>query len=74
MTLAIAHKEGATVLVDAIREAKPPFSPEAVTEEFAKLLKSYRLTLIYGDRYAGSWYQLRALRKEQVASIWICCR
>jgi hypothetical protein len=28
--LAIAHKEGNTVLVDCIRETKPPFSPEAV--------------------------------------------
>ena len=35
MTLAIAHKEGETQILDAIRERKPPFSPEAVTEEYA---------------------------------------
>ena len=40
MTLAIAHKAGVTVVLDAIREIKPPFSPEAVVEEFAKLLRS----------------------------------
>jgi hypothetical protein len=41
MTLAIAHKAGVTVVLDAIREVRPPFSPEAVVEEFAKLLRSY---------------------------------
>ena len=35
MTLAIAHKEGETEILDVIRERKPPFSPEAVVEEFA---------------------------------------
>jgi hypothetical protein len=35
MTLAIAHKEGETEVLDLIRERKPPFSPEAVVEEFA---------------------------------------
>ena len=33
----------------------PPFSPEAVIEEFAKLLRSYRITSIRGDRYAGEF-------------------
>ena len=28
MTLAIAHKEGETEILDVIRERKPPFSPE----------------------------------------------
>jgi hypothetical protein len=55
MTLAISHKAGATVVLDAVREIKPPFSPEAVVEEFAKLLRSYRCTLVYGDRYGGEW-------------------
>ncbi|OSJ32573.1 hypothetical protein BSZ19_18660 [Bradyrhizobium japonicum] len=43
MTLAIAHKEGAdesdTVVLDAIREVRPPFSPEAVVQEFCDLLR-----------------------------------
>ena len=55
MTLAICHKEGATVILDAVRERKPPFSPEAVVEEFARLVRSYRATSVYGDRYAGEW-------------------
>ena len=44
MTLAIAHTEGKKQILDVIRERKPPFSPEAVTEEFAKLIRSYRCT------------------------------
>jgi hypothetical protein len=55
MTMAIAHKEGATVIVDVIREVRPPFSPEATAEDFAKLVRSYRCTTVYGDRYAGEW-------------------
>ena len=55
MTLAIAHTEGTTQILDAIRECKPPFSPEAVTEEYAKLVREYRCTSVYGDRYGGEW-------------------
>jgi hypothetical protein len=55
MTLAIGHKEGDVIFVDAVRERKPPFSPEDVVTEFAELLKSYRVTRIAGDRYAGEW-------------------
>ena len=55
MTLAIAHTEGTTQILDAIRERKPPFSPEAVAEEYAKLIREYRCTTVYGDRYGGEW-------------------
>jgi hypothetical protein len=55
MTLAIAHTEGTTQILDAIRERKPPFSPETVAEEFAKLIRLYRCTTVYGDRYGGEW-------------------
>jgi hypothetical protein len=57
MTLAIAHyyHPGRVVIVDAVREVKPPFSPEQVVVEFASLLKSYRISTIQGDRYAGEW-------------------
>jgi hypothetical protein len=55
MTLAIGHKEGDGVIVDSVRERKPPFSPEDVVAEFSALLKSYHVTRITGDRYAGEW-------------------
>ena len=43
MTVAVAHRDqdGIAVL-DAIREFRPPFSPEAVVVEIAALLKSYK--------------------------------
>ena len=55
MTLAISHHQGGIAVLDAIREVKPPFSPEVVVAEFAVLLKSYHIMTILGDRYAGEW-------------------
>jgi hypothetical protein len=57
MTLCIGHQDygRSAVVIDCLREAKPPFSPEQVVEEFAAVLKSYHITAIRGDRYAGMW-------------------
>lgn len=55
MTLAIGHVEDKAAMLDAVREVKPPFSPEATVEDFSKLLKQYRITKLLGDRYAGEW-------------------
>ena len=55
MSLAIGHREDDIVVVDALREIKPPFSPESVVGEFSALLKSYRVSKTTGDRYAGEW-------------------
>jgi len=57
MTLGIGHYlyDQQAVVVDALREVKPPFSPEAVVADFAALLKSYSIARIIGDKYAGEW-------------------
>jgi hypothetical protein len=59
MTLAIAHLEHINsekmVILDAVRERRPPFSPESVVDEFATLLRLYGVTSVRGDRYAGEW-------------------
>lgn len=55
MTLAIAHREGERATLGAVREVRPPFSPESVVREFAALLKTYRLHAVTDDRYAGEW-------------------
>jgi hypothetical protein len=56
MTLAIAHKgEDERVIVDLVRERKPPFSPESVVTEFSAALKPYRVREIEGDRWGGEW-------------------
>ena len=77
MTMAIAHREGDTAVLDALREVKPPFSPESVVSEFATLLKTYRITSVTGDRYGGEWpreqfrkrrigYELSAMSKSEI--------
>jgi len=55
MTLAIGQEQNGVAILDAVREVWPPFSPEDVVSEFATLLKSYRISKITGDRYAGEW-------------------
>jgi hypothetical protein len=57
MTLALAHRDeqSGRAVLDAVRERRPPFSPEDVTQEFATLLHSYHVSTVSGDRYAGEW-------------------
>lgn len=54
-TLAIGHRESARVVVDALREARPPFSPEGVVADCCGLLAQYGVRQVTGDRYAGAW-------------------
>jgi hypothetical protein len=65
MTLAIAHRDGNMSVIDAIREINPPFSPESAVGEFARLLKSYRVYRIQGDRYGGEW-PVEQFRKHNI--------
>ena len=55
MTLGVAHRAGDKLVLDAIRERRPPFSPAAVVTEFSALLKAYRIGTVEGDRYGGEW-------------------
>ena len=59
MTCAVAHydpKEGCTVL-DCVREVRPPFSPESVTEEFCNAFAAYKIAEARADNgaVASSW-------------------
>jgi hypothetical protein len=56
MVLAIAHRErdGRAVL-DVLREVRPKFSPSVVVGEFAQLLRSFRISRVTGDHYAGEF-------------------
>ena len=64
--LAISHKSKDRIIIDAIREARPPFSPDAVVDDFAALLKSYRVSRVTGDRYAGE-FPRELFRKHGIA-------
>ena len=55
MTMAIAHAENGSPVLDYIGERKAPFSPESVVAEFAQVFKQYRVASIRGDRYGGEW-------------------
>ena len=55
MTLAVSHMENDRVILDLVRERKPPFSPDDVAREFAATLKDYGIASVRGDRYGGMW-------------------
>jgi hypothetical protein len=66
-----------TAIVACLRERPAPHSPEEVTQDFCRTLRSYGLTTVQGDRYAGEWpreqfqkfgvaYQASALPKSQL--------
>ena len=70
----IAHKVGESYILDVLRGRYPPFDPQAVVEEFAALLKAYKLASVVGDNYSAAWaetavhqgrHSLRAQRAEQ---------
>jgi hypothetical protein len=47
--------ESGKVVLDLVREVKPPFSPEGIVKEFCQMLKAYRISEVTGDKYAGEW-------------------
>lgn len=64
-TMAISHLEGKTVVIDLIRETKPPFIPDAVTEQYCSILRGYQIYGVFGDRFGGEWV-VDAYRKRGV--------
>jgi hypothetical protein len=56
MTLAVAHLSlFKKCVLDGVWERRPPFSPDAVCEEFAGILATYRVRAVTGDRYSAQW-------------------
>jgi hypothetical protein len=52
---AVAYFDGERAILAAVRERVPPFSPESAVQEFCELARSYGVTEVHGDRWAGSW-------------------
>ena len=52
-TMAIAHREGDAAIIDLVRGLRG--SPAQIVAEYAPVLKSYNVTRVTGDRYAGRW-------------------
>jgi hypothetical protein len=57
MTLAVAYRDGDGAVLAALREVRPPFSPEATVEEFASVLRAYSVTTVHGDRWGSQFVQ-----------------
>jgi hypothetical protein len=70
-SLAIGFRDGDSLILAAIREVRPPFSPESAVMEFAGLIKSYKITRVVGDKYASLWpvevFARHGIRYEQSA-------
>jgi len=65
-TLGIAHAEASgKIVLDVLRERRPPFQPEAVAGEYCDVLKSFGISRIAADRYAGEWVTA-AFRKHGI--------
>jgi hypothetical protein len=63
MTLAIAHKQGERIILDCVREWRPPFSPEGVVSECVDVLKTYAVRTVTGDRFGGEWVREPFIRR-----------
>jgi hypothetical protein len=68
-TLCIAHREADVAVLDVLRERRPPFNPDDVVREHARLLRDYGLSNVTGDRYAAAWveerYRAHGIRYER---------
>ena len=53
--LAIGHRLGDWIIIDVVRSHAPPFNPDAVSLEYAKLCAQYRIRQIFGDKFSGDW-------------------
>jgi hypothetical protein len=55
--IAIGHKRGENFIIDVVRGTSPGvrFDPATVTEEYANLLRYYRIYSVTGDHYAAAW-------------------
>jgi hypothetical protein len=76
-TAAVGHMDRSRdmIVLDAVREIPPPFSPEIACAEIAAFLKAYGLISTTGDRYGGIWvseqlgkYGIRVTASEQSKS------
>lgn len=54
-TLCIGHNENGKVVIDCLREARPPFQPSQIVREFSSVIQSYGLSTVTGDIFGGEW-------------------
>jgi hypothetical protein len=57
-TLCIGHHDHEVkdrIIVDAVREWRPPFNPETVVKACAELMRGYGVRAVIADSYAKNW-------------------
>jgi hypothetical protein len=54
-TMAIAHADDETAVIDCLVEIRAPFNPDQATLQIAATLKSYGISSTISDRYAAQW-------------------
>jgi hypothetical protein len=66
--VAVAHGEKGCAVLDTVRAWAPPFNPSGVIAEAAALFRTYRLSAVAGDRFAGEFvaegFRAHGLRYE----------
>jgi hypothetical protein len=69
---AIAHKENDKVVIDAVREVIPPFSPaDVVSNTIVPLCKTYGIIdRVHGDNYAGNYPQELCRKASYQYEVW----
>ena len=81
-TLGIAHAEENRAVLDVAFERRPPFSPEAVVLELARIAREYQVTTIVGDatrpassarRSPGLDAAMSRARGRGRSVTWSCC-
>ena len=69
--IAIGHRDGDLIVIDAVREVIPPFSPaNIVTNTVVPLCKAYRVEKVWGDNYAGNFAKEPVFRAGIFYELW----
>jgi hypothetical protein len=63
-SLSIVHWDGGRIVQDCLRAFRST-KPDDLVEEFARLLRRYRVADVVGDRYSGQWVR-DAFRKRSI--------
>jgi hypothetical protein len=70
-TLGIAFRQDGETILAAVRERKPPFSPDSVVEEYAALMKIYGIHRATADKWAAMFavesFRRNGITLEQTA-------
>ncbi len=64
-TAAIGHRDGTTLIIDALYEKRAPFDSDSAIDEVAYLLKSYNVHAVAGDDY-GADLTVAAFRRRGI--------